>query len=63
MEAALAAPHRGLESDDFTADHALILLLRQLFNKTPCGWRSSEVQTLIITQNLNIPSPFYLPAI
>lgn len=36
MVAALAAPHRGHEPDDVTANHALILLLRQLFNKTPC---------------------------
>lgn len=51
MEAALAAPHRGPESDDFTANHALILLLRQLFNKTSCGWTSSEVQTRATQSN------------
>lgn len=37
VEAALAAPHRGHVADDVTAHHALVLLLRQLFNQTPCG--------------------------
>lgn len=36
VEAALAAPNRGHVADDVTAHHALILLLRQLFNQTPC---------------------------
>lgn len=36
MVAALAAPHRGHEPDDVAANHALILLLRQLFNQTSC---------------------------
>lgn len=36
VEAALAAPHGGHDSDDIAANHALVLLLRQLFNQTPC---------------------------
>lgn len=47
VEAALAAPHRGHEPYHFTAHHALVLLLRQLFNQTPCGWTSAEVQTRV----------------
>ena len=35
--AALAAPHWGHEPDDVAANHALVLLLRQLFNQTSCG--------------------------
>lgn len=37
VEAALAAPHWGHVADDVAAHHALVLLLRQLFNQTPCG--------------------------
>lgn len=36
MEAAQAAPHRSHAPDDITAHHALVLLLRQLLNQTPC---------------------------
>lgn len=52
VEAALAAPHRGHEPDDFTAHHALVLLLRQLFNQTPYGWTSAEVQTRVAQPTL-----------
>lgn len=34
--AALAAPHWSHGADDVTANHALILLLRQLFDQTSC---------------------------
>lgn len=52
VEAALAAPHRGHEPDDFTAHHALVLLLRQLFNQTPYGWTSAEVQKTVAQPTL-----------
>lgn len=44
VEAALAAPHRGHAADDVAADHALVLLLRQLLDQTPCGGKRSEGQ-------------------
>lgn len=37
METALAAPHRGHKPDDVAANHAFVLLLRQLLDQTPCG--------------------------
>lgn len=37
VEAAVAAPHRGHEPDHVAAHHALVLLLRELLDQTPCG--------------------------
>lgn len=53
MEAALAAPHRGHEPDDVTANHALVLLPGQLFNQTPCEGARSGVQERRGTQTIN----------
>ncbi len=53
VEAALAAPHRGHEPDDVAANHALILLLGQLLNKTPCGGKRSEGQETRARQTNN----------
>lgn len=36
VETALAAPHGGHEPDDVAANHALVLLLRQLLDQTAC---------------------------
>lgn len=36
VETALAAPHGRHEPDDVAANHALVLLLRQLLDQTPC---------------------------
>lgn len=42
VEAALTAPHRRHDPDHVTAHHALVFLLRQLFNQTPCRGRDQR---------------------
>lgn len=42
VEATLAAPHRGHGPDHVAAHHALVLLLRQLFNQAACGVESTS---------------------
>lgn len=52
VEAALAAPHRGHVTDDVAAHHALVLLLGQLLNQTPCG--PKEFQTVTSPTSISI---------
>jgi len=47
VEAAQAAPHWGHAPDDVTANHALVLLLGQLLNQTPCGGKSGDRRSRI----------------
>lgn len=50
METALAAPHRGHQPDGLAANHAFVLLLRQLLDQTPCGI-GAPIKSLVPYEN------------